>query len=172
MFTWMAHASRQHIFHIRVQMNFFNIMLNWHYVVVWKKSLKLVSPKSESSTMAFLSSLVASGVYGKEMILVGTISYHTRELCRKYVLSYSLVSSFKENSPIRHLLLNIYESYIHSKIDNGLSICIAEVTLNRVQRILNLLTRIIRDIFTIFTHMTLILSNHWNCTRKKRLPPV
>ena len=43
------------------------------------------------------------------------------------------------------LLLNIYKVYVQSKIDYGLSIwgCIMEVNLNRVQRIQNLLARII-----------------------------
>ena len=47
------------------------------------------------------------------------------------------------------LLLNIYKTYVQSKIVYGLSTwgCTTEVNLNRVQRIQNLLTRIICDNF-------------------------
>ena len=47
------------------------------------------------------------------------------------------------------LLLNIYKTYVQSKIDYGLSIwsCTTEVNLNRVQRIQNLLARIICNNF-------------------------
>ena len=47
------------------------------------------------------------------------------------------------------LLLNIYKTYVQSKIDYGLSIwgCTTEVNLNRVQRIQNLLVRIICNNF-------------------------
>ena len=50
---------------------------------------------------------------------------------------------------ISALLLNIYKTYVQSKIDFGLSIwgCSAEVNLNRVQRIQNLLARIICNNF-------------------------
>ena len=49
----------------------------------------------------------------------------------------------------RRLLLNIYEAYIQSKIEYGLSIwgCTTEVKLNRVQRIQNLLARMICNNF-------------------------
>ena len=47
------------------------------------------------------------------------------------------------------LLLNIYKTYVQSKIDYGLSIwgCTTEVNLNRVQRIQNVLARIICNNF-------------------------
>ena len=47
------------------------------------------------------------------------------------------------------LLLNIYKSYVQSKIDFGLYIwgCTAEVNLIRIQRIQNLLARIICNNF-------------------------
>ena len=47
------------------------------------------------------------------------------------------------------LLLNIYKTYVQSKIDYGLSIsgCTTELNLNRGQRIQNLLARIICDNF-------------------------
>ena len=49
------------------------------------------------------------------------------------------------------LLLNIYKTYVQSKIDYGLSIwgCTTEVNLNRVQRIQNLLARIICNNFEL-----------------------
>ena len=47
------------------------------------------------------------------------------------------------------LLLNIYKSYVQSKIDYGLSIwgCTTEVNIDNIQRIQNLLTRITCDNF-------------------------
>ena len=73
---------------------------------------------------------------------------HILELCRKNISLFSYVSSFKRTLPSA-LLLNIYEAYVQSNIDYELSIwgCATEVNLNRVQRIQNLLARIICNNF-------------------------
>ena len=69
-------------------------------------------------------------------------------LCRKMYYHFHMFRRFRKILPSA-LLLNIYKTYVQSKIDYGLSIwgCTTEVNLNRVQRIQNLLARIICNNF-------------------------
>ena len=69
---------------------------------------------------------------------------HILELCRKMYHYFHMFRHLRIILPSA-LLLNIYKTYVQSKIDYGLSIwgCTTEVNLNRVQRIQNLLARII-----------------------------
>ena len=73
---------------------------------------------------------------------------HILELCRKM---YYHVHIFRRLRKIllSQLLLNIYKSYVQSKIDYGLSIwgCTTEANLDRMQIIQNLLARIMCNIF-------------------------
>ena len=73
---------------------------------------------------------------------------HILELCRKMYYYFHMFRRLRKIPPSA-LLLNIYETYVQSKIDYGLTIwgCTTEVNLNRVQRIQNLLARIICDNF-------------------------
>ena len=73
---------------------------------------------------------------------------HILELCRKMYYYFHMFRRLRKFLPSA-LLLNIYKTYVQSKIDYGLSIggCTTEVNLNRVQRIQNLLARIICDNF-------------------------
>ena len=66
----------------------------------------------------------------------------------KNISSFTYVSSFKQILQSA-LLLNMYKAYKQSNIDYELSIwgCAREVNLNRVQRIQNLLARIICNNF-------------------------
>ena len=70
------------------------------------------------------------------------------------------------------LLLNIYKTYIQSKIDSRLSIwgCTTEVNLNRVQRIQNLLARIIcNNFYYIHSHgIDLVRSLKLQTIRERR----
>ena len=68
---------------------------------------------------------------------------------KKNVLLFSYVSSFKKTILPSVLLLNIYKADVQSKIDYGLSTrgCTTEVNINSVQRIKNLLARIICNNF-------------------------
>ena len=70
------------------------------------------------------------------------------ELCRKIYYYFHMFRRLRKILPSA-LLLNIYKTYVQSKIDYGLSIwgCTTEVNLNRVQRIQNLLVRIICNNF-------------------------
>ena len=69
---------------------------------------------------------------------------HILELCRKMYYYFHMFRRLRKILPSA-LLLNIYKTYVQSKIDHRLSIwgCTTEVNLNRVQRIQNLLARII-----------------------------
>ena len=72
---------------------------------------------------------------------------HILELCRKmYYHYFHMFRRLRKILPSA-LLLNIYKTYVQSRIDYGLSIwgCTTEVNLNRVQRNQNLLARIICD---------------------------
>ena len=73
---------------------------------------------------------------------------HILELCRKM---YYYVHIFRRLRKIlqSQLLLNIYKYYVQSKIDYGLSIpsCTTEANLDRIQRIQNLLARIMCNNF-------------------------
>ena len=73
---------------------------------------------------------------------------HILELCRKMYYHFHMSRRLRKILPSA-LLLNIYKTYVQSKIDYGLSIwgCTTEVNLNRVQRIQNLLVRIICNNF-------------------------
>ena len=73
---------------------------------------------------------------------------HILELCRKMYYYFHMFRRLRKILPSA-LLLNIYKTYVQSKIDYGLSIwgCTTEVSLNRVQRIQNLLARIISNNF-------------------------
>ena len=73
---------------------------------------------------------------------------HILELCRKMYYYFQMFRRVRKILPSA-LLLNIYKTYVQSKIDNGLSIwgCTTEVNLNRVQRIQNLLARILCNNF-------------------------
>ena len=70
------------------------------------------------------------------------------ELCRKIYYYFHMFRRLRKILPSA-LLLNIYKTYVQSKIDYGLSIwgCTTEVSLNREQRIQNLLARIICNNF-------------------------
>ena len=72
---------------------------------------------------------------------------HILELCRKmYYHYFHMFRRLRKILPSA-LLLNIYKTYVQSRIDYVLSIwgCTTEVNLNRVQRNQNLLARIICD---------------------------
>ena len=73
---------------------------------------------------------------------------HILELCRKMYYYFHMFRRLRKILPSA-LLLNIYKTYVQWKIDYGLSIwgCTTEVNLNRVQRIQNLLARIICNNF-------------------------
>ena len=73
---------------------------------------------------------------------------HILELCRKMYYYFHMVRRLRKILPSA-LLLNIYKTYVQSKIDYGLSIwgCTTDVNLNRVQRTQNLLARIICNNF-------------------------
>ena len=73
---------------------------------------------------------------------------HILELCRKMYYSFHMFCRLRKILPSA-LLLNKYKAYVQWKIDYGLSIwgCITEVNLDRVQRIQNLLGRIICNNF-------------------------
>ena len=73
---------------------------------------------------------------------------HILELCRKMYYYFHMFRRLRKILPSA-LLLNIYKTYVQSKIDYGLFIwgCTTEVNLNRVQRIQNLLARIICNNF-------------------------
>ena len=73
---------------------------------------------------------------------------HILELCRKMYYYFHMFRRLRKILPSA-LLLNIYKTYVQSKIDYGLSIwdCTTEVNLNRVQRIQSLLARIICNNF-------------------------
>ena len=73
---------------------------------------------------------------------------HILELCRKMHYHFHMFRRLRKILPSA-LLLNIYKTYVQSKIDYGLSIwgCTTEVNLDRVQRIQNLLARIICNNF-------------------------
>ena len=73
---------------------------------------------------------------------------HILLLCRKMYYYFHMFRRLKKILPSA-LLLNIYQTYVQSKIDYGLYIrgCTTEVNLNRVQRIPNLLARIICNNF-------------------------
>ena len=88
---------------------------------------------------------------------VGTII-----LCRKMYYYFHMFRRLRKILPSA-LLLNIYKTYVQSKIDYGLSIwgCTTEVNLNRVQRIQNLLAKIICDNFD-YIHSRGIDFHHWN----------
>ena len=68
---------------------------------------------------------------------------HILELCRKMYYYVHMFRRLRKIFPSQ-LLLNIYKSYVQSKIDYGLSIwgCTTEANIDRIQRILNLLARI------------------------------
>ena len=72
---------------------------------------------------------------------------HILELCRKMYYYFHMFRRLRKILPSA-LLLN-FSTYVRSKIDYGLSIwgCTTEVNLNRVQRIQNLLARIICNNF-------------------------
>ena len=73
---------------------------------------------------------------------------HILELCRKLYYYFHMFRRLRKILP-SVLLLNIYKTYVQSKIDYGLYIwgCTTEVNLNRVQRIQNLLERFICNNF-------------------------
>ena len=73
---------------------------------------------------------------------------HILELCRKMYYYFHMFRRLRKLLPSA-ILLNIYKTYVESKIDYGLSFwgCTTEVNPNRVQRIQNLLARIICDNF-------------------------
>ena len=73
---------------------------------------------------------------------------HILELCRKMYYYFHMFRRLRKILPSA-LLLNIYKTYVQSKIDYGLFIwgCTTEVNINRVQRIQNLLARIICNNF-------------------------
>ena len=73
---------------------------------------------------------------------------HILELCRKMNYYVHMFRRLRKILPSQ-LLLNIYKSYVQSKIDYGLSIwgCTTEFNLDRIQRIQNLLARIIYNNF-------------------------
>ena len=76
---------------------------------------------------------------------------HILELCRKMFYHFHILRLLRKNPPTA-LLLNIYKTYVQSNVDYRLSIwgCATEVNLNRVQRIQNLLARIICKNFDYF----------------------
>ena len=73
---------------------------------------------------------------------------HILELCRKMYYYVHMFRRLRKILPSQ-LLLNIYKSYVQSKIDYGLSIwgCTTEANLDRTQRIQNLLARIMCNNF-------------------------
>ena len=73
---------------------------------------------------------------------------HILELCRKMHYYVHMFRRLRKILPSQ-LLLNIYKSYVQSKIDYGLSIwsCTTEAKLDRKRRIQNLLARIVCDNF-------------------------
>ena len=73
---------------------------------------------------------------------------HILELCRKMYYYVDMFRRLRKILPSQ-LLLNIYKSYVQSKIDYGLSIwgCTTEANLDRIQRIQNWLARIMCNNF-------------------------
>ena len=73
---------------------------------------------------------------------------HILELCRKMYYYVHMFRRLRKIFPSQ-LLLNIYKSYVQSKIDYGSSIwgCTTEAYLDRIQRIQNLLARIMCNNF-------------------------
>ena len=73
---------------------------------------------------------------------------HIVESCRKMYHYFHMFRHLRNILPSA-LLLNIYKTYAQSNIDYGLSVwgCTAEVYLNRVQRIQNVLARILCNNF-------------------------
>ena len=73
---------------------------------------------------------------------------HILESCRKMFYYFHMFRRLRKIRPSA-LLLNIYKTFVQSKIDYGLSIwgCTTEVNLDRIQRIQNLLARIICNNF-------------------------
>ena len=73
---------------------------------------------------------------------------HILELCRKMYYYVHMFRRLRKILPSQ-LLLNIYKSYVQSKIDYGLSIwgCTTEANLDRIQRIQNWLSRIMCNNF-------------------------
>ena len=73
---------------------------------------------------------------------------HILELCRKMYYYVHMFRRLRKILPSQ-LLLNIYKSYVQSKIDYGLCIwgCTTEANLDRIQRIQNLLARIMCNNF-------------------------
>ena len=73
---------------------------------------------------------------------------HILVLCRKMYYYVHMFHHLRKILPSQ-LLLNIYKCYVQSKIDYGLSIwgCTTEAKLDRIQRIQNLLARIMCNNF-------------------------
>ena len=73
---------------------------------------------------------------------------HILKLCRKMYYYVHMFRRLRKILPSQ-LLLNIYKSYVQSKIDYGLSIwgCTTEANFDRIQRIQNLLARIMCNNF-------------------------
>ena len=96
---------------------------------------------------------------------------HILELCRKMYYYFHMFRRLRKIIPSA-LLLNIYKTFVQSKIDYGLSIWgyTTEVDLNRVQWIQNLLARIICNNFD-YIHsrgIDLVRSLKLQTTREKR----
>ena len=73
---------------------------------------------------------------------------HILELCKKMYYYVHMFRCLRKILPSQ-LLLNIYKSYVQSKVDYGLSTwgCTTEANLDRIQRIQNLLARIMCNNF-------------------------
>ena len=96
---------------------------------------------------------------------------HILELCREMYYYVHMFRRLRKILPSQ-LLLNIYKSYMQSKIDDGLSIrgCTTEANLDRIQRIQNLLARITCNNFDYinFRGIEMVRTLRLQTTRERR----